>query len=353
MTSAGTDVTEVNVNLAGMLGGGAGDGAVDTVIVNGTAGDDTVLASASGSSASVLGLAAVTNVASLEAIDQLIVDGLGGNDTLIGGAGSDRCCAAAKATTSSPAATATTRCSARPATTAWSGIPATTPTSIEGGDGVDTAEVNGGNGAEIFTVTANGTRVRFDRLDPAPFALDIGTTENLVVNMNGGDDTFSATGNLAALIKITVDGGAGNDTILGSNGADMLLGGDGNDFIDGQQGNDVALPRRRRRHLPVGSGRRQRHRRGSGRHRHACCSTAPAAAEIFEVSANGGRVRFTRNLGNIVMDLDDVESDRDQRARRHRHDHRQRPGRHRRDARSTSTSRHDRRHGRRRRRPTP
>ena len=83
--------------------------------------------------------------------------------------------------------------------------------------------------------------MRFDRLDPAPFSIDIGTTENLVLNMNGGDDTFSATGNLAALIQITVDGGAGNDTILGSNGTDLLLGGDGNDFIDGQQGNDIAF----------------------------------------------------------------------------------------------------------------
>ncbi len=40
----------------------------------------------------------------------------------------------------------------------------------EGGDGIDTVEVNGGNGAENFTVTANGTRVRFDRIDPAPFS---------------------------------------------------------------------------------------------------------------------------------------------------------------------------------------
>ena len=37
----------------------------------------------------------------------------------------------------------------------------------EGGAGTDTVEVNGGNGAEVFTTTANGTRVRFDRLDPA------------------------------------------------------------------------------------------------------------------------------------------------------------------------------------------
>ena len=93
----------------------------------------------------------------------------------------------------------------------------------------------------MFTATANGTRVRFDRLSPAPFSLDIGTAEKLVINMNGGDDSFSATGNLAALIQITVDGGSGNDTILGSNGVDLLLGGDGNDMIDGQQGNDVAF----------------------------------------------------------------------------------------------------------------
>ena len=73
----------------------------------------------------------------------------------------------------------------------------------EGGDDTDTVEVNGGNGAEQFTTTANGTRVRFDRLNPAPFSIDIGTSENLVLNANGGDDSFSATGNLAALIKIT------------------------------------------------------------------------------------------------------------------------------------------------------
>src|ERR671923_134467 len=86
----------------------------------------------------------------------------------------------------------------------------------EGGAGADTTEVNGGNGAEQFTTTANGVRVRFDRLDPAPFAIDIGTSEKLVLNANGGDDSYSATGNLAALIAVTVDGGAGNDMLLGA-----------------------------------------------------------------------------------------------------------------------------------------
>src|SRR5205814_10041156 len=69
----------------------------------------------------------------------------------------------------------------------------------EGGDGVDTVEVNGGNGTEVFTATANGTRVRFDRVSPAPFFLDIGTTENLVVNMNGGNDVFTGRNRRAPL----------------------------------------------------------------------------------------------------------------------------------------------------------
>ena len=176
----------------------------------------------------------------------------------------------------------------------------------EGGAGDDTVEVNGGGGAEVFTATANGTRVRFDRLDPAPFAIDIGTSENLVLNANGGDDRFSATGNLAALIKITVDGGTGGDTILGSNGIDLLRGGDGDDFVDGQQGNDIAF-------LGAGSDVFQWDP-GDGSDTVEGQSEADrllfngsAANEIFAVSANGGRVLFTRNLGNIVMDLDDVE----------------------------------------------
>src|SRR5262249_35804218 len=77
----------------------------------------------------------------------------------------------------------------------------------EGGDGTDTVEVNGGNGVENFTLTPNGVRVRFDRVSPAPFSIDIGTTEKIVVNMNGGDDIFTGSNGLASLISLTVDGG--------------------------------------------------------------------------------------------------------------------------------------------------
>jgi Ca2+-binding RTX toxin-like protein len=177
---------------------------------------------------------------------------------------------------------------------------------MEGGAGEDTAEINGGNGAETFTITANGARVRFDRVDPAPFSVDIGTTENLVLNANGGDDMISATGNLSALIKLTIDGGAGNDTILGGNGNDRLLGGDGNDFIDGNQGNDTVF-------LGAGDDTFQWDP-GDGSDSvegqdgfDKMVFNGANIAETFDISANGERARFLRNVGNITMDLNGVE----------------------------------------------
>jgi Ca2+-binding RTX toxin-like protein len=176
----------------------------------------------------------------------------------------------------------------------------------EGGNGTDTVEVNGGNGAEAFTASANGTRVRFDRVTPAPFSLDIGTTENLLVNMNGGDDTFVGSNGLSGLISLTVDGGAGNDTITGGDGNDRLLGGDGNDVINGGRGSDMVL---------LGNGDDTfvwnpgdgsdtvEGQAGSD----TMLFNGSNASEQFNVSANGQRVRFTRNIGNVVMDLNGVE----------------------------------------------
>jgi len=178
----------------------------------------------------------------------------------------------------------------------------------EGGDGVDTAQINGGNAAEVFTATTpDGTRVRFDRTDPAPFSVDIGTTENLELNANGGNDSFTATGNLAPLIAISVDGGAGDDTILGGNGADRLAGGPGKDFIDGNQGADVAFlgddddvfqwdPGDGSDTVEGGNGFDTMLFNGSN------------GDETFDVSANGQRVRFFRNVGTITMDTAGVEN---------------------------------------------
>ena len=107
----------------------------------------------------------------------------------------------------------------------------------EGGDGNDTVEVNGGGGGEQFTVKPSATagRVQFDRTGPSPvpgpFNLDIGTSESLVLNAGGGDDTIEGAKGLAGLIKSTLNGDDGNDRITGTDGEDRLSGGKGSDIL--------------------------------------------------------------------------------------------------------------------------
>ena len=177
---------------------------------------------------------------------------------------------------------------------------------FEGGDGNDTAEVNGGNGSEVFTITANGTRVRFDRVSPAPFSIDIGTTENLVVNANGGDDTITAGNGLASLIKLTIDGGAGNDTITGGDGADTLLGGDGDDLITGGRGNDLMFGGAGNDTFVWNPGDGSDTVEGQDG-TDTLLFNGANIAENVNITANGHRVRFTRDVANITMDLNGVE----------------------------------------------
>ncbi|TAK77282.1 MAG: calcium-binding protein [Aquabacterium sp.] len=178
---------------------------------------------------------------------------------------------------------------------------------FEGGAGTDTAEINGGNGAETFTVTPNGTRVRIDRVTPAPFSVDAGTIEKVVINANGGDDVVTASNGLSALVQLTIDGGSGNDTLTGGDGADLLLGGDGNDAVNGGRGNDTVL---------LGAGDdRFTWNPGDGSDVvegqdgfDTMQFNGANIAEKIDIAANGGRVRFTRDVANIVMDLNDVEA---------------------------------------------
>jgi Ca2+-binding RTX toxin-like protein len=178
---------------------------------------------------------------------------------------------------------------------------------FEGGDGTDTAEVNGGNGAEVFTVTANGTRVRFDRTDPAPFSLDIGTTENLVLNAGGGDDIITAGNGLASLIHLTIDGGAGNDTITGGDGNDMLIGGDGNDVVAGGRGNDVAQLGTGDDTFVWNPGDGSDVVDGQDGFDTLQFNGANVNENITISSAKGGHVSFARDVAAITMDLDNIE----------------------------------------------
>ncbi|HEX5926771.1 MAG TPA: calcium-binding protein, partial [Baekduia sp.] len=132
------------------------------------------------------------------------------------------------------------------------------------------------------------------------------TSDALVLNALGGDDAIDASGLAADATKLTQDGGSGNDTLAGGRGNDVQLGGDGNDAIDGNQGNDTAL---------MGAGDdRFTWDPGDGSDSiegqdgsDAMTFNGANVGEQFDVSANGGRVRFVRNVGSITMDLDGVE----------------------------------------------
>ena len=74
-----------------------------------------------------------------------------------------------------------------------------------------------------------------------------------------------------------IDGNGGNDTGLLGTGDDSFIWdpGDGSDVVEGGDGFDTMV------------------------------FNGAAGGEIFDASNNGGRLRFTRNLGNIVMDVND------------------------------------------------
>jgi hypothetical protein len=79
----GTDVTQTNIDLAGAFGGTAGDGVVDSVVVNGTNGDDTINIQGNGSGADVTGLATAVTVTHADPTDRLSVNTLAGIDDVV------------------------------------------------------------------------------------------------------------------------------------------------------------------------------------------------------------------------------------------------------------------------------
>jgi Ca2+-binding RTX toxin-like protein len=176
----------------------------------------------------------------------------------------------------------------------------------EGGAGSDTVVVNGGGAGEAFTAAANGSRVRFDRVNPLPFSLDIGTSERLVVNANGGDDSFAASGNLASLIALTVDGGPGNDRISGGNGNDTLVGGTGDDFVDGNQGSDTAFLGDGNDTFQWDAGDGSDSVEGQAG-QDTLVFNGAGIAENLALSAAGGRARLVRDVGHVSMDLNGIE----------------------------------------------
>ncbi|MGH2948921.1 MAG: calcium-binding protein [Solirubrobacteraceae bacterium] len=182
---------------------------------------------------------------------------------------------------------------------------------MDGEAGADDIEVNGGSAGETFTAVPNGDRVRFDRVNPGPFNLDIGTAERLVLNANGGDDTFTADPGLA--LPVLLNGGVGNDTLTGGAAADLVNGGDENDTLDGGAGSDRLVGDRGADVMRGGAGDDTMvWNNGDGSDvmdgqdglDRVEVNGAAGAGDAFEIAPNGARAKFDRtNLGPFTLDI--------------------------------------------------
>ncbi len=176
---------------------------------------------------------------------------------------------------------------------------------------VDTTTVNGTAGNDTIAIGPTAGAVDVTGLAAALKIVGSEAADD-PLNVNGldGNDTISGAIGLAALIKLGIDGGTGDDTINGGDGGEVLLGGDGDDAIDGNRGDDSGL---------LGAGNDTfrwdpgdgsdvvEGQDGADDGADTLLFIGAGAAENFDVSANGERVRFFRDAANITMDLNDIE----------------------------------------------
>ena len=76
------------------------------------------------------------------------------------------------------------------------------------------------------------------RFDGSTSSFDANDVKRIAVALYGGDDVLQ-TVDAGALPAMTIDGGAGNDTLYGGSGDDQISGGDGDDSINGGDGDDL------------------------------------------------------------------------------------------------------------------
>jgi Ca2+-binding RTX toxin-like protein len=75
-----TSVKQVAIDLSATPGTGTGDGIADTVVINGTSGNDTINVTDNNGVVTVSGLATDVTITGFEAGDHLVINGLGGDD---------------------------------------------------------------------------------------------------------------------------------------------------------------------------------------------------------------------------------------------------------------------------------
>jgi len=166
---------------------------------------------------------------------------------------------------------------------------------VDGSDGNDRLDVAGDAGG--VTVAGGRALVTIQHQEP---------TDELVVDGLGGNDTISAAGLAAGAVKLTLDGGSGDDTLAGGKGVDTLLGGDGNDSLDGNAGNDTGSmgPGDDTFVWDPGDGSDVVE---GGDGTDTMLFNGADVADQVDLSANGSRLRFFRNPGSVTMDTGGIE----------------------------------------------
>jgi Ca2+-binding RTX toxin-like protein len=140
---------------------------------------------------------------------------------------------------------------------------------------------------------------RFARADIARIVVD-GRAGNDRIRIDDGN------GAVEGKTPTILAGGDGKDTLAGGSGAETLLGGRGNDSIDGNGGADAGLlgPGDDTFIWDPGDGSdKVEGQRGLD----TMVFNGANAAEQVDVSANGTRLKFFRNPGNITMDTAGIE----------------------------------------------
>jgi Ca2+-binding RTX toxin-like protein len=80
---AGTDVSQVNIDLGAQPGTAGGDGQADTVVINATDGNDVIQIVGDANGVTIFGLAATVNITGFDAAtDRLVINGLAGDDVI-------------------------------------------------------------------------------------------------------------------------------------------------------------------------------------------------------------------------------------------------------------------------------
>jgi Ca2+-binding RTX toxin-like protein len=269
---SGTGLTAANVNLSGFDGNP--DQAADNVNAIGTDGADNATVGGSGGAVAVTGLGETLRVSGGEASDGVGVDTLGGADTV----------------TNSVL------------------TPGPTSVNIDGGDDSDTTTYNGTAAADSIGVANNGTAVATFASSSSTGVQNTTNVESLVIMGQGGDDTIAGQNGIASLTHLTIRGGDGNDTIRGGDGDDTLFGGRGNDTIAGNRGNDVAFGSDGDDTFVWNPGDGSDTLDGQGGFGDVMAFNGSNIGEKIDVSANGTRVRLTRDVAAITMDLNGIEA---------------------------------------------